>query len=190
MSLRAALLGVALIVAGGAAAQPIDAARSQVDIGVRLRWWQRLQCDISRFEGELSHDAAGQAVVVMRMDVRSLEVDGNDVFTRMARSADFFDVERFPWVVFESAPFDPELLRRGGTLHGELFVRGIFRPIVLEVAPTTCATPGADCPIAVEGAISRHAFGMNKRRFLLLDKVRMRFSMYLDVNAGREVGAR
>lgn len=191
MRLRALLLGVALICAGGVAAQPIDPLRSRVDVSIRLRWWQRLHLDISRFEGELRRYAAGQTVVVMmRMDMRSLAVGDNHAFTRMARSADFLDVQRFPWAVFESAPFDPELLQRGGTLQGELSVRGVVRSIALDVAPSGCARPGADCPIEVGGAISRHEFGMHKHRFLLRDTVNMRFSMYLATHAVRGVGIR
>lgn len=161
------------------AAQPIDSARSSAQIGVRLRWVKTLECAVRRFDGEVKPVDDHRRRVSIRFDVRTLDVEGNESFVRHAKSAEFFDVERYPWVVFESAPFTQALLQSGGDLRGELFLRGAFHPVVFQVLPAQCQQPGIDCPIKVSGKVSRSEFGMTARRFTIKDKVSIDFSMVL-----------
>ncbi len=169
-----------------AAAQPIDASRSSAEIGVRLRWIKTVHCAVRQFEGEVLPFDDSQQRVSIRFDVRSLDFEGNEHFASHARSEEFFDVERYPWVVFESAPFAQALLYEGGDLRGDLFLRGVFRPVTFTVHPTRCDRPGLDCAIEVSGKVSRTAFGMTTRRFMVKDKVRIDFSMLLEQRAAAE----
>src|SRR3546814_17339071 len=119
---------------------------------------------ISDWSSDVCSSDLHQRRVSIRFDVRTLDVEGNESFVRHAKSAEFFDVERYPWVVFESAPFTPVLLQSGGDLRGELFLRGVFRPVVFQVLPAQCRQPGIACPIEVSGKVSRSRFGMTTRR--------------------------
>jgi len=172
------------------AAQPIDGGRSIAEIGVHLRWLTTVHCAVRRFEGEVQPVADSEQRVSIRFDVRSLDFAGNEAFANHARSAEFFDVERYPWAVFESAPFAPALLRDGGELRGELFLRGTFRPVVFQVRPAPCGRPGIDCAIEVSGKVSRSAFGMTARRFMVKDKVNINFSVLLAQRIAAESAAK
>lgn len=162
------------------AAQPIDASRSSAEIGVRLRWVKTLYCAVRHFTGEVMQVDQRSQRVSIRFDVRSLDFAGNESFANHARSAEFFDVERYPWAVFESAPFIPALLRDGGDLRGELFLRGVFRPVTFQVQPAKCAHAGHDCAIEVSGKVLRSEFGMTTRRLTVKDGVQITFSLVLE----------
>ena len=64
-------------------------------------------------------------------------------------------------VVFTSKPYDEALLRSGGTLAGDLSIRGITRPRTLQVAPSTCARPAVDCDVVASGAVRRSDYDMD-----------------------------
>jgi len=161
------------------ASEQIDTQHSRAQIAVRMRWWQTLDCNLQHFEGALDTLPDGRQQVTVRLDVRSLEIEGSASFTRWAQSEEFFDIRRYPWVVFVSAPFAPNVLREGGVLDGEVFLRGKFGPVRFTVKPAQCPRPGFECAIEASGAVSRRAFGMTTRLFVVRDKVKIRFSVML-----------
>src|SRR5262249_20583465 len=51
------------------------------------------------------------------------------------RSADFFDVEKFPKITFESAGVsDLDASGKSGKMKGTLTIHGVSKPVVLDVA--------------------------------------------------------
>lgn len=161
------------------AGQHIDPQHSQAKIAVRMRWLQTLDCNLQHVEGDLDTLPDGRQRVNVRLDVRSLDIEGSASFTRWAQSEDFFDIARYPWVIFTSGAFAPTLLREGGTLSGELFLRGRVGPVQFTVKPSTCGRPGLDCAIVATGKVSRRDFGMTARPFTVRDQVKIRYSMML-----------
>jgi polyisoprenoid-binding protein YceI len=85
--------------------------------------------------------------------------------TAMMRDADFFDVDKFPEMIFKSTAVE----RTGETtlrVTGDVTLRGITRPMLLNVSVTDRK---ADAPAGAryarfraEGSIKRSEFGMTK----------------------------
>lgn len=161
------------------ASERIDPQHSQAKIAVRMRWLQTLDCNLKHFEMQLDTLADGRQRVSVRLDVSSLDIEGSAGFTRWAQSAEFLNVQQYPWVVFTSDAFAPQLLRDGGELSGELFLRGQLRPVQFTVKSSVCERPGRDCAIEASGNISRREFGMVTRPFAVRDKVKIRFAVRL-----------
>jgi polyisoprenoid-binding protein YceI len=85
------------------------------------------------------------------------------------RSAEFFDVERYPEIRFEST----EVEHLGGNVHkifGELTIKGETRPVELEA---TVEGAGEDpwgndrVGVAVRGSINRNDFGLTWQQRLV-----------------------
>lgn len=161
------------------ASERIDPQHSQAKIAVRMRWLQTLDCSLRHFEGDMETLPDGRRRVNVRLDVRTLDIEGSASFTRWAQSEEFFDIRRYPWMVFTSDPFDPALLREGGVLSGELFLRGRIGPVQFKVEPSKCPRAGLDCAIEATGKVSRREFGMTARPFAVRDKVNIRFTVML-----------
>lgn len=157
----------------------IDGRQSGAGFVVHMRLGAKVQGKITRVSGMLRGTPAEGWVVLVKVDGRSLRVDGPAWRERITRSNSFLAVERFPAIRFESVPFSDALLHGGGPLHGELSLRGLRRPVSFQLLGSTCAQPGRDCDIQVQGTISRHDFGMNAYRALLRDDVDFQFRVRL-----------
>lgn len=158
----------------------IDAARSQVAFGVRLRWLQKIEGRFGGFDGRIGRLADGRRRVEVEVDVGSLDMGDRERITDWALSEDFFDVARYPVIVFVSEPFDAALARDGGELHGELSLRGVTRRVAFRLLPATCRSPGLACAIHVQGQVRRSDFGMDANRLAVQDRVKLDFVVRLD----------
>lgn len=110
----------------------IDPVHSNVGFVVRHLMVTNVKGEFGAFEVELDYDESDVTASSVRV-----EIDANSINTRNEmrdnhlRSADFFDAENFPKVVFESR----EVRRlRGDRLEivGDLTIRGVTREITLE----------------------------------------------------------
>ena len=155
-----------------------DPARSQASFKVRLRILRPAVGHFLDVRGELEAEGARQRVAV-EVDGHQLRVDGPAWMDKVTRSDDFLALDRHPRIRFRSAPFAPALLRQGGTLRGELTLRGLAREVAFDLAPSTCEEPGRDCEIVVTGKVNRRAFGMTAYRFSVKDQVDFEFRVRL-----------
>ena len=162
-----------------APAPRIDPQASVATIEVDLRIGGRVQGRFGALEGQLDRLPDGRLQVSVRLDTRSLVLDGPGWMARSMRSAKFLDVERHPWVHFRSEPFDAALVRGGGAISGTLQLRGVARRVAFAVDPAGCDEPGVDCPIHVSGLVSRREFGMEAYRAWLHDPVGFDFRVRL-----------
>jgi polyisoprenoid-binding protein YceI len=111
----------------------IDPAHSQIEFSVRHMMITTVKGRFAGVEGTVHLDEANPAAA--SVDVR---IDAASIDTREAqrdahlRSADFFDVDRFPHLTFTATR---GLERQGGrsTLAGDLTIHGVTRPVVLDV---------------------------------------------------------
>jgi polyisoprenoid-binding protein YceI len=155
----------------------IDTAQSEAGFAVRALWIKRIDGSFGRVEGVIERDAAaGRLDVDVRIDAASVRMD-KDSHADWARSADFFDAARHPWIRFRADAVPEQVLRDGGQIQGELTLRGITRPIAFALEPGECARPGFDCQVRALGEVQRSEFGMDARRFVLGDKVRLEFAL-------------
>ena len=111
----------------------IDPAHSQIEFGVRHMMFTTVKGRFSGVDGTVSIDEADPSGA--EVDVR---IDASTVDTRESqrdahlRSADFFDVEKFPHITFTGK----RIVDRHGSefkLAGDLTMRGVTREVVLDV---------------------------------------------------------
>ncbi len=183
-STRSCLLALALAVADAAAAAPadqliqLDSARSHADFKVKVLWLVGVSGRFGKVAGSVHVDTfRSQLRVDAHIDVNEVRM-GKRAYEEWVKSPEFFDVAQHPQIAFSSAAFPRARLRTGGELNGELTVRGIRQPVRFELLPSECSEPAYACPIRVEGAIRRSAFGMGSHSGTLADKVELDFSVY------------
>jgi len=111
----------------------LDSAHTQVGFEVKHMMFAKVRGRFTDLEGSLrlgpEGEEAGSSVSV---SIRAASIDtGQPQRDEHLRSADFFDVERFPELSFESTG----LTRHGGrqVLTGDLKIRDVVRRVELEV---------------------------------------------------------
>lgn len=111
----------------------IDQSHSLIQFSVRHMMISKARGTFERFEGTVEadeHNPAG-ATVDVTIDVASINTKDANRDNHL-RSPDFFAVEQFPTMTFKSTRL--ELLDdEHGKLHGELTIRGVTNPVVLDV---------------------------------------------------------
>jgi polyisoprenoid-binding protein YceI len=178
--MRAALAGLLLLAgtaAAGAETLRIDPADSRAAFEVRVLLVKRIDGRFARVEGTIERDrAAGRFSVDVRVAADSVQMD-KPSHADWARSADFFDTARHPWIRFRAVGLPESLLQDGGEIDGELALRGITRPVRFTLVASECPRPGVDCAVRAEGSVQRGDFGMDARRFVLGDRVQLDFAI-------------
>jgi polyisoprenoid-binding protein YceI len=188
------LLGLGLAVAAPCAANAgstaaeeliqLDSPRSHADFKVKVLWLVGVSGRFGKVAGTVHVDAfRSQLRVDARIDVNSVDMSKR-AYEEWVKSPEFFDVAHHPQIEFSSTAFPRARLRTGGELTGELTVRGIRQLVRFELLPSECSEPAYACPIRVEGAIRRSAFGMGSHSGTLGDKVELDFSVYALAAAG------
>ena len=149
----------------------LDTRRSRIGFDVRTRIGQRIEGNFPHFEGRIEVLSDGRHQVHLKMYTRSVEIPGKDRYTGWMRGADFFDAQRHPAVEFDSLPYDPDTVARGGDIQGRLMLRGVSHPEVLRVERAVCDRPGYDCDVVSRGTILRGRYGMDNWQLALSDRV-------------------
>jgi len=115
----------------------------------------------------------------LAIDTESVDM-GWDLRDAFVRSEVMFDVQRFPRLHFRSTHVSYEGARLVG-VEGDLTLRGVTRPVRLDVARVECAIRPDDgreaCGATVTGRISRRAFGMDFAYPLIGDEVELEFEL-------------
>lgn len=102
----------------------------------------------------------------MRIETASVDT-GTPRRDEHLRSADFFDAEHHPEIVYRATRGRP----LGGTryrVEGELTIRGVTPPVVLDAEPTGIqeGAGGTRVGLSATGAIDRTEFGLNRNQAL------------------------
>ena len=128
----------------------------------------------SRFSGEVIVDPAvpTSARISLSIDAASLDT-GIGMRDRHLRSADFFDAERFPTIVFRSVRV--EAAGRRATVVGRLSLHGVTREIAL---PVDVQMSDAALVASGEFIVNRGDYGMNYNSLLnpIGNEVRVAFT--------------
>lgn len=176
--MRAALAGLLLVTLPvRAETLLIDTDASRASFEVRVLLVKRIDGDFQRVEGVIQRDrAAGRFDVDVRVAADSVRMD-KPGHADWARSADFFDTARHPWIQFRAEGLPEAMLQEGGEIDGRLTLRGVTRPVRFRLEPSECPRPGVDCAVRAEGAVQRGDFGMDARRIVLGDRVQLDFAI-------------
>jgi polyisoprenoid-binding protein YceI len=127
-----------------------------------------------RFSGDVVADPTGPtgARISLTIDAASLET-GIEMRDKHLRGADFFDIERFPTIAFQSVRV--EASGRRATVTGRLTLHGVTReiavPVDVQITETALVASG-------EFIINRGEYAMNYNSFLnpIGNEVRVAFT--------------
>lgn len=111
----------------------IDPAHSQITFSVRHMMISNVHGRFENFTGhvELDENDPERSSVEVQIDAASVNTkeekrDGH------LKSPDFFNAEKFPYLTFKSTRVE-KLNDTHGRIHGDLTIRDITRPVVLDV---------------------------------------------------------
>ena len=135
MKLRTAFLGsLALLLFAGAAHSAdkymIDAVHSYVGFSVRHLVISNVKGNFSDFSGTITVDGAdpGKSAVDVTIKAASIDTDNDGRDTHL-KSADFFDVQKYPDITFQSTKV--EKTDAGYTLYGKLTMHGKTNDVII-----------------------------------------------------------
>ena len=136
----------------------------------------RAQGGFARFLGALTIDPADPAATRIAVTIKAGSVRtpwGQE--TAMLRSADFFDVARYPAIRFHSQAVTADGPGRYA-IQGALTLRGKTRPVILRARLVRAARDAAGRRVddfVVTGAVSRSAFGITADPWFIADTVHL-----------------
>lgn len=111
----------------------IDAAHTNVEFAVRHLMISTVRGRFGQVEGIVELDETLPVLVAVQVTIPVASIDTrNDQRDAHLRSADFFDVERYPTITFGGRRIIGDL-KGDFQLEGELTIRGTTRPIVLQI---------------------------------------------------------
>lgn len=112
-------------------AYEIDPAHSSAQFSVRHMMVSNVRGHFTKISGIIKYDSANPASSSVEATIDAASIDTRDS-QRDAhlKSADFFDVEKFPTLTFRSKRI--ELHSGGGTIVGDLTIHGVTREISLD----------------------------------------------------------
>ena len=128
-------LVAAFLLAGGAvqgAEFTIDPDHSFVRFKIQHLGYSWLWGGFNDLEGSFRYDAANPGDASIDLTIQTASVDTNHAERdKHLRGDDFLDVQTYPQATFTTTKFSPR--GAGGTLEGELSLRGVTKAIVIEV---------------------------------------------------------
>jgi len=182
--MRSAFVFAAIVVSTAAYAGPvtyeIDSSHSFPRFEYRHLGFSTQQSRFNKTTGSIVLDKEariGQATIIV--DARSIDT-GVPALNRHIQTEEFFDTQHFPEIVFISDDFrfDGE---RPVAINGVLTVKGITRPLVLNIVSFKCMLhPMAKkeaCGADAVGTLKRSEFNMGKYVPLVSDEVTLRIAV-------------
>ncbi len=109
----------------------IDAAHSNVEFAVRHMMISTVKGRFGDVKGTVEIPEAGAPKIDVTIAAASIDTRNEQRDTHL-RSADFFDVEKYPELRFVSG--DAQRTSDGWKVTGNLTIRGVTRPLTLSVA--------------------------------------------------------
>jgi polyisoprenoid-binding protein YceI len=111
----------------------IDPAHSHIQFAVRHMMISTVRGEFERFGGTISFDPENpeQSEVSVRIDAASINTRQPDRDAHL-RSADFFNAEEYPVILFESKRIETAGTNSGRVI-GDMTIRGVTREVVLDV---------------------------------------------------------
>jgi polyisoprenoid-binding protein YceI len=140
----------------------IDPAHSEVSFVVRHLVVSKVRGRFDRFKGTIVTDEdLDRSSVTVTIDASSINTN-EPTRDNHVRSTDFLDVEKFPNITFRSTAVRNESGRF--FVDGELVIRGVTRPVTLDVEPngfTPDLRGGTRVGFSASTEINRDDFGVS-----------------------------
>jgi polyisoprenoid-binding protein YceI len=166
----AAVLAVGLLAAGMLFGDTykLDAAHTEIQFKVKHLGISTVTGKFKEFEGSFDFDPNNLTSLKTKATIKTASIDtANSVRDDHLRSPDFFDAESYPEIKFESTKVE-DLGGQKMRVHGELTMRGVTKPIVLEGEFTGAAEfMGTNrAGFTARGKINRKDFGVSWSKLL------------------------
>lgn len=133
----------------------LDPAHTRLGFAARHALVTRVHGRFDSFEARLHLDASDptRCSVALTIDAASIRTNNPDRDAHL-RSGDFFDVERYPAITFESTGVTA-LGDRRYRVTGDLTIKAITRPVELDLAyQGSCVDPYGQLRVGFEGSAS------------------------------------
>jgi len=132
----AASLALVFALAGQAVAAPqtwtIDPNHSQVGFSIR-HFFSKVPGNFQKFSGSIVYDQANPTASSVKVSIDAASINTqNDKRDNHLRSEDFFFVEKFPTLTFESTKVTPGTESGKLKVEGNLTMRGVTKPVTLD----------------------------------------------------------
>ncbi len=160
----------------------LDKVHTQISFLIGHAGFSKSHGDFLDFEGSFDFDESnperGSAEVII--NTSSIDMVGHDKWNEHLKSADFFNVEKYPTMDFRSTHVE----RTGANtakLTGDLTLLGVTKPVTLDVTFNKADKhPFSGKYVAgfsAHGTLERSDFGMNYGLPLIGDKVELRIEV-------------
>jgi polyisoprenoid-binding protein YceI len=140
----------------------IDTAHSQIGFAVRHMMISTVRGKFAKFDADIQIDLGNlsQARVTARIDAASVST-GDEKRDGHLRSADFFDVEKYPTIEFASTHVSQQ--DASLTVQGSLKIKGNDHPITLKgemVGPGKDPWGNSKLGFSLSGEVDREQWGL------------------------------
>ncbi|MGH2721928.1 MAG: YceI family protein [Actinomycetota bacterium] len=185
MSVTAERIGTTLPAYPQAGTWKIDNTHTAVGFTVRHLMVSKVRGSFTRYDGSITiGETPEQSSVEVTIDASSIDTRDE---TRDAhlRSPDFLDVENHPTLQFVSTRV-AQTGQSTGTVTGDLTIRGVTRPVELEVEFLGLVTDpwgGRRLGVSVTGEIDREEFGLTWNQALEAGGVLVGRKIKLEIEA-------
>ena len=156
-------LGLAIAGAARSATESFVFDKAHTQVGFRIRHWlTKVDGRFRDFDGQIWLDRANPANSKVEVTIQAASIDTSyENRDKHLRSADFFDVEKFPVITFKSTKVTP----RGKDLYdvtGDLTLHGVTKTMTVPVRHTGFLNLGKQEKAGFEITIpiNRKAFGI------------------------------
>ena len=111
----------------------VDGSHTQAHFTVRHMMVSNVRGMFSKVKGELAFDPERPEKSIISVTIETASIDTRDAGRDThLKSADFFDVEKYPEMTFLSSKFE-KVSEDEYKVHGELTLHGITKPVTLSV---------------------------------------------------------
>jgi polyisoprenoid-binding protein YceI len=148
----------------------LDPAHSELTFKVKHLMISNVKGEFKIFNASIDNEDFENGKVIARIDASSIFTNNDDRDNHL-RSADFFDVEKFPGIIFESTKFE-KVSDEEYKLRGNLTIKDVTNEIALNVE---------------YGGSNKDPWGNTKAGFSLTGKIN-RKDWGLNWNAALEAG--
>ncbi len=112
----------------------IDTTHAQASFAARHMMITTVRGSFNKITGTIEFDPANPAAASVEavIDTTSMTSTGVEQRDQHLQSPDFLDVANFPTITFKSTKIEPNAAGTEAKIHGDLTIKGVTRPVVLE----------------------------------------------------------
>ena len=173
--------------AGETSTYAIDTTHSRIGFKIRHKMVSLVPGQFNTFSGTINYDPANIGATTAKVEIDPASIDtSNEKRDGHLRADDFFDVEKFPTMSFESTEIKDIGKDGTFTMVGNLTMRGVTKPVELNFSRISDQV-GKKRGVSVTGSLNRQDFGISWSRLLdnggLAVGNEVRFDFDIELNA-------